>query len=102
MRWFFKFIINLLKSYVNVQKLIILSSVNLKRKLLHKFSDFYTKIKWQWIFNQENYKSKKKETSEVKSEKICNYTDKSLYDLKDWIYLCENAFYLKEYKKNSI
>ena len=60
------------------------------------------KIEWQWILNQENYEFEKKETSEVKSEKIYIYTDKSLHDLKDWICLCENAFYLKEYKKNSI
>ena len=45
LKQFLKSIIDLLKSYVNAQKLTILSSTDLERKLLHKFFNFYIKIK---------------------------------------------------------
>ena len=102
LKQFLKFIINLLKLYASIQKSTIFSFINLKRALSYKFFNFYTETEWQQILNQENYESEKKETFEVKLEKIYIYINKSLHDLKDWIHLYKNAFHLKEYKKNFI
>ena len=43
LKQFLKFIINLLKLYVNIQKSVILFSANLERKLFFKFFNLYTK-----------------------------------------------------------
>ena len=37
-----------------------------------------------------------------KLKKALIYTEKSIYELKSWIYMCENAFSLKGFQKDLI
>ena len=54
------------------------------------------------IFIQNENEFNTEKLKNFKSEKISIYIKKSTYELKSWIYICENAFSLKGFQKDFI
>ena len=54
------------------------------------------------ILMQDENEFSIEEFKDFKSEKISIYIKKSIYELKSWICICENAFSLRGFQKNLI
>ena len=59
-------------------------------------------VKWNAIFMQDENEFDIEKFKSFKFKKTSIYIKKSIYKLKNWIYTCENAFFLKGFQKNFI
>ena len=57
-------------------------------------------VEWNAIFMQVEDEFGTKKFKNFKPEKTSIYTEKSIYELKSWICMCENAFFLKGFQKD--